>query len=61
MTWKTAVADLPFGGAKGGIDCDPEALACEELEVLVKQFSDRIGPLIGPMRDVPAPDMGSDE
>ena len=61
MTWKTAVADLPFGGAKGGIDCDPEALSCEELEVLVKQFADRLGPLIGPMRDVPAPDMGSDE
>jgi glutamate dehydrogenase (NAD(P)+) len=61
MTWKTAVADLPFGGAKGGIDCDPEELSSEELEILVKQFVDRLGSLIGPMRDVPAPDMGSDE
>lgn len=61
MTWKTAVANLPFGGAKGGIDCNPEALSSQELEVLVKQFVDRLGPLIGPMRDVPAPDMGSDE
>lgn len=61
MTWKTAVANLPFGGAKGGIDCDPQELLPSELESLVKKFVERLGPLIGPMRDVPAPDMGSDE
>ena len=61
MTWKTAVADIPFGGAKGGIDCDPAELSRAELEVLTKRFVERLGPMIGPARDVPAPDMGTDE
>lgn len=61
MTWKTAVVDIPFGGAKGGIDCDPSRLEPNELEILVKRFVEKLGPLIGPMRDVPAPDMGTDE
>lgn len=61
MTWKTAVVDIPFGGAKGGIDCDPSQFEPAELETLVKRFVEKLGPLIGPMRDVPAPDMGTDE
>ena len=61
MTWKTAVVDIPFGGAKGGIDCDPGELSRGELEDLTKQFVERLGPLIGPARDIPAPDMGTDE
>ena len=61
MTWKTAVVDIPFGGAKGGIDCDPGDLSRSELEELTKRFVDRLGPLIGPTRDVPAPDMGTNE
>ena len=61
MTWKTAVADIPFGGAKGGIDCNPAELSRAELEVLTKRFVERLGPMIGPARDIPAPDMGTDE
>jgi len=61
MTWKTAVVDVPFGGAKGGIDCDPRKLSKAELEILTKHFVERLGPLIGPARDIPAPDMGTDE
>lgn len=61
MTWKTAVVDVPFGGAKGGIDCDPRKLSKAELEILTKNFVERLGPLIGPARDIPAPDMGTDE
>lgn len=61
MTWKTAVVGIPFGGAKGGIDCDPHALAPADLEVLTKRFTRRLGPLLGPDRDVPAPDMGTGE
>ena len=61
MTWKTAVVDVPFGGAKGGIDCNPKELTRAELEILTKRFVERLGPLIGPARDIPAPDMGTDE
>lgn len=59
MTWKTAVLDLPFGGAKGGIDCDPGELSDNELEVLTKRFAERLLPIIGPDLDIPAPDMGT--
>ena len=61
MTWKTAVVDVPFGGAKGGIDCNPKELSRAELEILTKRFVERLGPLIGPSRDIPGPDMGTDE
>ena len=61
MTWKTAVVDIPFGGAKGGIDCDPGEFSRGELEDLTKRFVERLGPIIGPARDIPAPDMGTDE
>ena len=59
MTWKTSLLDLPFGGAKGGINCDPHKLSTGELEILTKRYVQRISMLIGPDRDIPAPDMGS--
>ncbi len=59
MTWKAAVVDVPFGGAKGGIDCNPHDLTTGELEVLTKRFAERLTTLFGPDRDIPAPDMGT--
>jgi len=59
MTWKTAVADLPFGGAKGGIVCDPSALTRAEVQRLTRVYVERIHDVIGPQKDVPAPDMGT--
>ncbi len=59
MTWKTSLLDLPFGGAKGGIDCDPSELSTSELETLTKRYTQRIAMLIGPDHDIPAPDMGT--
>ncbi|MDA7979627.1 MAG: glutamate dehydrogenase [Pirellulales bacterium] len=59
MTWKTAVVDLPYGGAKGGISIDPRAHSHRELERVTRKFVDEIHDLIGPDRDIPAPDMGS--
>lgn len=61
MTWKTALFELPFGGGKGGIDCDPTELDPFDLEVLVKQFCTKLDHLIGPDIDIPAPDVGSGE
>jgi glutamate dehydrogenase (NAD(P)+) len=60
MTWKTALADLPFGGAKGGINCDPTKLSRGELERLTRKFIEKIHDMIGPHKDIPAPDMGTD-
>jgi glutamate dehydrogenase (NAD(P)+) len=60
MTWKCAVAGLPYGGAKGGVIVDPRALSRRELERLTRRFAAEIGILIGPDQDVPAPDMGTD-
>lgn len=59
MTWKTALAGLPLGGGKGGINCDPRKLSSAELEQLSKQFTQRMGDIIGPEVDVMAPDVGS--
>ena len=59
MTWKTAVVNVPFGGAKGGIACDPAGLSTGELERLTRKFTQRIGPEIGPQRDIPAPDVNT--
>ncbi len=59
MTWKTSLLDLPFGGAKGGIDCDPHELSVGELETLTKRYVQRLSMLIGPDIDIPAPDMGT--
>lgn len=59
MTWKTAVADIPYGGAKGGIGCNPKDLTLSELERLTRVFTQKIHDLIGIHIDVPAPDMGT--
>jgi glutamate dehydrogenase (NAD(P)+) len=57
MTWKTAVVDLPLGGAKGGVVCDPKTLSERELERLSRGYIRAVGRLLGPDRDVPAPDV----
>lgn len=59
MTWKTAVVDLPYGGAKGGIAIDPRKLSLKELERITRKFIDQIHDVIGPDTDIPAPDMGT--
>ena len=61
MTWKCAVVNVPFGGAKGGIICDPQKLSRRELESLTRRYTAELGADIGPERDVPAPDLGTDE
>jgi glutamate dehydrogenase (NAD(P)+) len=60
MTWKTALVDLPYGGAKGGINCDPTRLSRAEMERLTRRFIEKIHDVIGPFKDIPAPDMGTD-
>lgn len=60
MTFKTAVADLPFGGAKGGVRCDPARLSLGELERVTRRYAWEISPVLGPERDVPAPDVNTD-
>jgi len=60
MTWKCAVANLPYGGAKGGVVVDPRALSTSELETLTRRYTTEISMLIGPEKDIPAPDMGTD-
>ena len=60
MTFKTAILDLPFGGAKGGVRCDPSSLSLHELERLTRRYTFEISPLLGPDRDVPAPDVNTD-
>jgi glutamate dehydrogenase (NAD(P)+) len=59
MTWKTAVVDVPYGGAKGGIDCDPAMMSERELDGVTRQFVDRIKEIIGPTLDIPAPDVNT--
>src|SRR5579871_134867 len=59
MTWKTAVVGIPFGGAKGGITCDPKELSEAELERLTRKFVQKIHDLIGPQLDIPAPDVNT--
>jgi glutamate dehydrogenase (NAD(P)+) len=60
MTWKTALVNIPFGGAKGGVSCDPRKMSEAELERLTRAFVSRIHSLIGPYHDVPAPDVNTD-
>ncbi|MGH9177560.1 MAG: Glu/Leu/Phe/Val family dehydrogenase [Acidimicrobiales bacterium] len=60
MTFKTAVANLPFGGAKGGVRCDPTVLSLGELERLTRRYTLEVSPLLGADRDVPAPDVNTD-
>ena len=59
MTWKTAVVNVPFGGAKGGINCDPEQLSVTELHRITRTFVSQIKEVIGPTLDIPAPDMNT--
>jgi len=61
MSWKCGIMNLPFGGAKGGITCDPEALSIGEKERLTRRFTEEVLSIIGPRMDVMAPDMGTDE
>jgi glutamate dehydrogenase (NAD(P)+) len=61
MTWKCAVVSIPYGGAKGGVIVDPKQLSRQELERLTRRYASEILPLIGPERDIPAPDVGTDE
>ena len=60
MTWKCALADLPYGGAKGGVKVSPKQLSRAELQRLTRRYAAEIFPLIGPEKDVPAPDVGTD-
>ena len=61
MSWKCGIMNLPFGGAKGGIACDPEALSRNEKEHLTRRFTEEVLCIIGPRQDVMAPDLGTDE
>jgi glutamate dehydrogenase (NAD(P)+) len=61
MTWKCALLDLPYGGAKGGVVCDPSLLSTPELHRLTRAYARALAPFIGPHVDVPAPDMNTDE
>ncbi len=59
MTWKTAIADIPFGGAKGGINCDPSNMSAGETEAVTRKFIQKIYEIIGPYEDIPAPDVNT--
>ena len=61
MTWKCAVVNIPFGGAKGGVICDPKAMSQGELERMTRRYTSEISDFIGPEKDVPAPDMNTNE
>jgi glutamate dehydrogenase (NAD(P)+) len=61
MTWKCAVVDIPYGGAKGGVVCNPSELSDGELERLTRRYTTELILLLGPERDIPAPDLGTDE
>jgi glutamate dehydrogenase (NAD(P)+) len=61
MSWKCALTGLPYGGAKGGVACDPRKLSIGELERVTRRFTQEIIPFIGPQMDIPAPDVGTNE
>lgn len=61
MTWKCALLDVPYGGAKGGVVIDPRHYSAAELERVTRRYTSEIMPLIGPTKDIPAPDIGTDE
>ena len=61
MTWKCAVVNVPFGGAKGGIICDPSQMSLGELERMTRRYASELLDFIGPEKDVPAPDMNTNE
>jgi glutamate dehydrogenase (NAD(P)+) len=60
MTWKTAIAGVPFGGAKGGVNCPADQLDPAELQLIARSFMDKIEKVLGPTRDIPAPDVNTD-
>lgn len=60
MTWKTAIVDVPFGGAKGGVNCPAREFDTAVLETITRRFVDRISDVLGPTRDIPAPDVNTD-
>ena len=60
MTWKTATVNIPYGGGKGGVICDPKRMSKGELERLTRRYTSEILPIIGPERDIPAPDVYTD-
>ncbi len=59
MTWKNAVVNIPYGGAKGGVNCDPRTMSEKELQTLTRTFTRKIDMALGPYRDIPAPDVGT--
>src|SRR5947209_18037505 len=59
MTWKCAVVDLPFGGGKGGVTCDPSTLSMSEIERITRRYAAELVEVIGPDKDVPAPDVNT--
>ncbi|MDE3110411.1 MAG: Glu/Leu/Phe/Val dehydrogenase [Acidobacteriota bacterium] len=61
MTWKTATVNIPYGGAKGGVICDPKRMSKSELERMTRRYASEILPLIGPEQDIPAPDVYTDQ
>ena len=61
MTWKAAVLSLPFGGAKGGVVCDPTKLSARELECMTRRYTAELAGILGPEKDVPAPDVNTNE
>jgi glutamate dehydrogenase (NAD(P)+) len=61
MTWKCALLGLPYGGAKGGVRCDPRVLSSDEVERIMRRYVAELAPIIGPNEDIPAPDMGTGE
>jgi len=61
MTWKCAVAQLPFGGGKGGVICDPTKMSRREIEALTRRYTAEIADLVGPEKDIPAPDVNTNE
>ena len=61
MTWKCSLLRLPYGGAKGGVRCDPHSMSLGELERLTRRFTSELLPVIGPKEDIPAPDMATNE
>ena len=61
MTWKTAVVNIPYGGAKGGVTCNPKVMSRHELEHMTRRFTSELVDVIGPEKDIPAPDVYTDE
>src|SRR5213595_115395 len=61
MTWKCALLRLPYGGAKGGVRCSPRELSSNEIQKITRRFTSELLPIIGPQKDIPAPDMATNE